>query len=72
MGAGDSKARQQLKWRSRKFEIDCPKATQPKRISANAKRFTSTSTNVILRQGAVFTPQRLEAGVNATHPQLLS
>jgi len=25
-----------------------------------------------MRQGAVFTPQRLEAGVNATHPQLLS
>jgi hypothetical protein len=24
------------------------------------------------RQGSVFTPQRLEAGVNATHPQLLS
>ena len=24
------------------------------------------------RQGGVFTPERLEAGVNATHPQLLS
>ncbi|MEG4408246.1 hypothetical protein, partial [Microcoleus sp. MON2_D5] len=35
-------------------------------------RFISRSTNLILRLDAVFIPPQVEAGINATHPQLLS